>query len=205
MGQEISGTGRKVIAAFDFDGTIIKRDSLFVFIWYAVSIKRIVLSTLKVMPYLVLYKLKVIPNFKAKEKLFTALFKGVSIADFNILCKDFAVVIQKMVKPEALKRIEWHRQNGHEIIIISASVENWIMPWATLNGIDTVLATQIQVIDGFITGKFLSKNCHGAEKVNRLLQHLPDRENYILYAYGDSSGDKDLLQFADHKFYRVFV
>jgi len=164
-----------------------------------------VLSTLKVMPYLVLYKLKVIPNFKAKEKLFTALFKGVSMADFNILCKDFAVVIQKMVKPEALKRIEWHRQNGHEIIIISASVENWIMPWATLNGIDTVLATQIQVIDGFITGKFLSKNCHGAEKVNRLLQHLPDRENYILYAYGDSSGDKDLLQFADHKFYRVFV
>ena len=205
MGQEISGTGRKVIAAFDFDGTIIKRDSLFVFIWYAVSIKRIVLSTLKVMPYLVLYKLKVIPNFKAKEKLFTALFKGVSIADFNILCKDFAVVIQKMVKPEALKRIEWHRQNGHEIVIISASVENWITPWATLNGIDTVLATQIQVIDGLITGKFLSKNCHGAEKVNRLLQHLPDRENYILYAYGDSSGDKDLLQFADHKFYRVFV
>jgi len=205
MGQEISGTGRKVIAAFDFDGTIIKRDSLFVFIWYVVSIKRIVLSTLKVMPYLVLYKLKVIPNFKAKEKLFTALFKGVSIADFNILCKDFAVVIQKMVKPEALEKIEWHRQNGHEIIIISASVENWIMPWATLNGIDTVLATQIQVIDGLITGKFLSKNCHGAEKVNRLLQHLPDRENYILYAYGDSSGDKDLLQFADHKFYRVFV
>ena len=205
MGQEISGTGRKVIAAFDFDGTIIKRDSLFVFIWYAVSIKRIVLSTLKVMPYLVLYKLKVIPNFKAKEKLFTALFKGVSMADFNILCKDFAVVIQKMVKPEALEKIEWHRQNGHEIIIISASVENWIMPWATLNGIDTVLATQIQVIDGLITGKFLSKNCHGAEKVNRLLQHLPDRENYILYAYGDSSGDKDLLQFADHKFYRVFV
>ena len=205
MGQEISGTGRKVIAAFDFDGTIIKRDSLFVFIWYAVSIKRIVLSTLKVMPYLVLYKLKVIPNFKAKEKLFTALFKGVSIADFNTLCKDFATVIQRIVKPEALDKIEWHRQNGHEIVIISASVENWIIPWATLNGIDTVLATQIQVIEGLITGKFLSKNCHGAEKVNRLLQHLPDRENYVLYAYGDSSGDKDLLQFADHKFYRVFV
>ncbi|WP_179412881.1 HAD-IB family hydrolase [Mucilaginibacter sp. E4BP6] len=205
MGEKISGTGRKVIAAFDFDGTIIKHDSLFVFIWYAVSLKRIILSTVKVMPYLVLYKLKVIPNFKAKEKLFTALFKGVTITDFNMLCKDFAVVIQKMVKPEALEKIEWHRQNGHEIIIISASVENWIIPWAKSNGIDAVLATQIEVSDGLITGKFLSKNCHGAEKVNRLLQHLPNRDSYVLYAYGDSNGDKDLLQFADHKFYRVFV
>jgi len=205
MGQEIPGTGRKVIAAFDFDGTIIKRDSLFVFIWHAVPLSRIMLSFLTVMPYLVAYKLKLIPAFKAKEKLFTALFKGVAIADFNILCKDFIPVIQKMVRPEALERINWHRQNGHEVIIISASVENWIIPWAMLNGIDTVLATQIQVIDGLITGKFLSKNCQGAEKVTRLLQHNPDRESYILYAYGDSNGDNELFQFADYKFYRVFV
>jgi phosphatidylglycerophosphatase C len=205
MGQEIPGTGRKVIAAFDFDGTIIKHDSLFVFVWHAVPLSRIMRGFLVAMPYLIAYKLKLIPAFKAKERLFTALFKGVAITDFNLACNNFATVIQEMVKPEAIERINWHRQNGHEIIIISASVENWIMPWATLNGIDTVLATQIQVIDGLITGKFLSKNCQGAEKVTRLLQHNPDRHSYILYAYGDSNGDNELFQFADHKFYRVFI
>ena len=204
MGGKVSDT-RTTVAAFDFDGTIIKHDSLLVFIRFAVSPGRIVLSTIKTLPYLALWQLKVIPNYKAKEKLFKALFKGVPIDDFNKLCIDFIPKIEAMVNPAALDKINWHRQMGHEIVIISASVENWISPWATKIGIDTVLATQIEVIDGLITGKFLSKNCHGPEKVNRLLQHLPNRETYELYAYGDSNGDKDLLQLADHKFYRVFV
>jgi len=199
------GAKLKGVAAFDFDGTIIKRDSLFVFIWFAVPFLRIVFSFIKVMPWLVLYQLKLIPNFKAKEKLFKALFKGTSIAVFNKNCVDFVPKIQAMVNPEAMDKIKWHREMGHEVVIISASVENWIIPWATQTGIDTVLATQIEVIDGLITGKFLSKNCHGPEKVNRLLQHLPDWDSYDLYAYGDSYGDRELLLLADHKFYHCFV
>jgi HAD superfamily hydrolase (TIGR01490 family) len=201
------GLNNKVnkVAAFDFDGTIIKRDSLFVFIWFAVPFIRIVFSTIIAMPYLVLYQLKMIPNYKAKEKLFKALFKGVLIADFNAICINFTSKIQEMVNPDAIDKIKWHSKRGHEIVIISASVENWIIPWATQIGIDKVLATQIEVVDGLITGKFLSKNCHGPEKVNRLLQHFPNRNSYELYAYGDSNGDKDLLLLADHKFYRCFV
>jgi len=202
--ESVNNKVRKV-AAFDFDGTIIKHDSLFDFIKHAVPFSRMVYGSIKAVPYFALYALKLMPNFAAKEKVFTAFFKGWRLDDFNKVCVDFIPKINAMVNPDAIKKIKWHQQMGHEVIIISASVENWIIPWATKMGINTVLATQIEVIDGRITGKFQSKNCHGPEKVNRLRTHLPDFENYELYAYGDSNGDKEMLLIADHKFYRCFV
>jgi phosphoserine phosphatase len=51
----------------------------------------------------------------------------------------------------------------------------------------------------------LSKNCFGQEKINRLLEEFPDRRSYKLIAYGDSSGDKELIDFADKGFYNKFV
>ena len=51
--------------------------------------------------------------------------------------------------------------------------------------------------NGNLTGRFLSKNCYGPEKVNRLLRVKPERDAYVLYAYGDSRGDKEMIEFAD--------
>jgi len=195
---------KKVIAAFDFDGTITKRDTLPFFIWFAVTINRLLTGTMLIAPFVVLFKLKFIPNYKAKERLFKTFFAGIELDKFNILSEKFSSNIEKIVNPAALEKIRWHQQRGHEVIIISASAENWIRPWATAHGIDTILATRLEVKNNFITGNFLTKNCHGPEKVQRLLEKYPDRENYILYAYGDSNGDKELLALADESFYRSF-
>ena len=65
-------------------------------------------------------------------------------------------------------------------------------------GIIDILATRIEVdSNGLLTGRFLSKNCYGQEKVNRLLEVEPNRDEYTLHAYGDSRGDKEMLAFAD--------
>lgn len=195
---------KKVIAAFDFDSTITKRDSLPVFIRFAVSLGQLLKGTLLMSPFLLLFKLKVIPNYQAKERLFRIFFAGLTLDAFNLLSEKFVPGIEKIVNPAALEKIKWHQQMGHEVIIVSASAENWINPWARKNGITTVLATRLQVKDNLITGNFLSKNCHGPEKAERLLEQYPNREEYILYAYGDSNGDKELLELADHAFYRSF-
>lgn len=195
---------KKVIAAFDFDGTITKYDSLLFFIWYSVNIYKLSFGTLKMLPTLLLYKLKVIPNYRAKEKLFGMFYRNLTLSAFDDLGVRFVPNLNKMIKPEAMQKLDWHRQMNHEIVIISASVENWINPWAKANGINTVLATQIEVKNQKLTGKFLSKNCYGAEKVNRLLSEFPDKNEYELYFYGDSNGDKELLAIADYPFYRKF-
>ena len=204
MGREIPMIDKKVIAAFDFDGTIIKHDSLPVFIRFVATLPRFVAGSLQMLPHLTLFALKLIPNYQAKEKLFKTFFTGFDLEKFNGIADNFSKKIDQMVNPAALEKIKWHHQMGHHILIISASAENWIRPWAVQNGIHEILATRLEVKNGQLTGKFLTRNCHGQEKVDRLLEVYPDREKYTLYAYGDTNGDKELLALADHSFYRTF-
>ena len=49
-----------------------------------------------------------------------------------------------------------------------------------------------------ITGRFKTPNCYGQQKVERLLELEPARDTYLLYAYGDSLGDRELLALADY-------
>ena len=87
------------------------------------------------------------------------------------------------------------------MLIVSASIDNWVQPFFT----DVkVLGTQIEVIDGKLTGRFLTKNCYGQEKVNRILTLFPDRKDYHLTAFGDSRGDKEMLAFADESYFKPF-
>lgn len=95
--------------------------------------------------------------------------------------------------------LQQHLSQGHEVYIVSASMAEWIRPWASENGVNRVIGTKPEVdADGRLTGRFASTNCHGREKVRRLLEREPCRESYDLYAYGDSRGDKEMLEFADH-------
>jgi phosphatidylglycerophosphatase C len=195
---------KRIIVAFDFDGTITKRDTLPAFIRFASNLPQFIAGSLLMIPSLILFGLKIIPNFYAKEKLFKTFFRGTEVIKFDALARNFSKEIDRMVNPKALDRIKWHQRAGHHILIISASPENWITPWANQNGIYEVLATRMEVIDGQITGNFATKNCHGQEKVKRLLEIYPDREKYTLYAYGDSNGDKELLALADYSFYKCY-
>jgi phosphoserine phosphatase len=91
------------------------------------------------------------------------------------------------------ERIKWHLSQSHKVYVISASIEEWVIPCCRVLGDITVLATKVKPdLSGFI-----SKNCYGQEKVNRLLEMEPERKTYTLYAYGDSRGDKEMLEFAD--------
>lgn len=187
---------KKVIAAFDFDGTITTKDTLFDFLKFYKGSFALGLGMLLVSPYLMAYYLGLITNHEAKEKLLAYFIKGKSFDDFSKKCKEYESEINQICHAQTLERLKWHQEQGHEVLIISASLENWIKPWAESNGVSTVLATQIEVKDGIVTGRFASRNCFGQEKVNRLKALYPEKD-YLLYAYGDSSGDKELLEFAD--------
>lgn len=88
-------------------------------------------------------------------------------------------------------------------MLISASVDTYLVPWAQRVGFDKV-ATSLLEIDAnqCITGRLVGKNCWGPEKVRRLQELVGPKEGYVLYAYGDTRGDRELLQYADHPFYR---
>lgn len=186
------------IAAFDFDGTITKKDTLFDFIKFYVGGKKLFKGFIILSPILMLYKLGFTTNDVAKQKLFAYFFKSRSIEVFNKVSEDYIKRIQEIARPEIINKIKWHQSQNHTVVIISASISNWIKPWAKAMGIEKVLATEIDTIDDLIVGTFSTANCYGQEKVNRLLAEFPDKSEYVLYAYGDSAGDKELLALSDY-------
>lgn len=190
---------KKVICAFDFDGTLITKDSFLEFIKFSHGFPYFILSFVLFSPVIVLYKLRIIPNYKAKQIMFSWFFKGWQSTDFDKKCAEYIDTIT-YESDYVYSKMLFHQKESHTVVIISASIENWVKPWAKKQGVDVVCSTQIEINDeGFLTGNFKSKNCYGKEKVKRLLELYPDRENYTLYVYGDSSGDKELFDLADYK------
>ena len=191
---------RKIVA-FDFDGTLTTRDTLLAFIRYACGSWAFAMGFLRYAPLLVLMKLGLYPNYHAKEKVFAHFFKGMTIERFDALCQGFAQDHQHLLRSQGIKTLMQAQDDGAEVVIVSASIDNWVQPFFTDV---TVLGTQIEVKEGVLTGRFLTKNCYGQEKVNRILARFPDRQDYHLTAYGDSQGDQELLAFADEAHYKPF-
>ncbi len=192
------------LALFDFDGTITTDDSLIKFIRFVVGDVKTLWGMILLSPILITYKLKFIPNYKAKQIMLSYFFQGMDEQQFQKVAEEYSIKhIDTILRPKAMERITWHKDLGHKVIIVSASIECWIRPWCEQNGLD-LIATRVEIKDGLMTGKFLTKNCYGIEKVNRVKEayNLDDYDH--IYAYGDSRGDKELLELADKSFYKPF-
>ena len=211
---------KKKIYCFDFDGTLTTSDTLLEFIKYAKGTSRFLMVFLMYSPLLVLMKLHLFPNWKAKQLIFAHLFAGMRIERFDKLCQEFAESYQHLLRPDGIHCVNQALSEGAQVLIVSASIDNWVRPFFLHRGITdiTVLGTQIEVIDGKITGRFKTNNCYGEEKVHRICEALTttttnaygttslsfDRTQYDIEAYGDSRGDKEMLAFADKGHYKPF-
>ena len=102
-----------------------------------------------------------------------------------------------------MEKLQWHQQRGDRIIVVSASMENWLNPWCEMRSLE-LLSTRLEVEQGMLTGKFATANCHGKEKVNRIRGHVDLDDFEKIYAYGDTDGDREMLMLADEAFYKGF-
>ena len=192
------------IALFDFDGTITTDDSLIKFIRFVVGDTKFILGMTVLSPMLTAYKLKLIPNYKAKQMMLSYFFKGMSEEQFQTIAQEYSLKhIDTILRPKAMEKIVWHKEQGHKIVIVSASIECWLKPWCDKNGLD-LIATKLEIKEGIVTGKLLTKNCYGIEKAHRVKEKYNLDDYDYIYAYGDSRGDRELLELADENFYKPF-
>ena len=199
---------KKKIYCFDFDGTLTTSDTLLEFIKYAKGKGRFLMVFLMYSPLLVLMKLHLYPNWKAKQQIFAHLFAGMRIEKFDALCRGFAEESQHLLRPKGITLMHEALVAGAQVFIVSASIDNWVRPFfdiRNLKGVQ-VLGTQIEVEDGKLTGRFKSNNCYGKEKVHRIAEVLKsfERSEYEIEAFGDSRGDKEMLAFADKGHFKPF-
>ncbi len=189
---------------FDFDGTITTGDSLIKFIRYAVGDIKTAWGMLLLSPMLITYKFKLIPNYKAKQWMLSYFFKGMDEQQFQKVAKEYSLKhIDTILRPKAMEKIAWHKEQKHTVVVVSASIDCWLKPSCDKNDLD-LIATKIEIKNGIVTGKFLTKNCYGIEKANRVKKAYNLNNYDYIYGYGDSRGDQELLNLANEKYYQHF-
>jgi phosphatidylglycerophosphatase C len=186
------------VAAFDLDGTLTRRDTLMPFLLQAIGRNRTYRTLLAAsLPLARAAALGGPHRDRAKVAVLERVFGGIPLATLAEAAESFADhVVAKSVRPEMRARIDWHANQGHELVLVSASPELYVTPIGKRLGFDAVLATRLEVdAEGRLTGRLSGANCRGPEKVARLREWRGESIT-VAYAYGDSAGDRELLAIA---------
>ncbi len=188
------------LALFDFDGTLTDRDTMLAFCRHVRGTPRFAVGMLFLSPMLVAMKVGLVANETAKTIFLRHLLGGASREELAVHAESFAVVVDGWLRPGAIERVAWHREQGHTVRIVSASLDVWLLPWARRHGIDVLCTVGRFDDDRFTDGA----NCNGEEKVTRVKGVLDLAAFDEIHAYGDTSGDEPMLALATHPTFKPF-
>ncbi|MGZ4688615.1 MAG: HAD-IB family hydrolase [Acidimicrobiia bacterium] len=192
--------GRRRVAAFDFDGTLSRKDSLGPFLELVCGRAQLYRALARRAPVLAGIAVGIGDRDAQKERLVGSMLAGRSATSVRESGARYArsLIEGDALRPEMLDRVAWHRAEGHEIVIVSASLDVYLEPLGPMLGVDHVICTRLGVgSDDRIDGRLEGGNVRGAEKVRRIQAWLGP-EPTELWAYGDSACDRELLAHADH-------
>ena len=187
-----------VVAAFDVDGTLTTGDCVTPFLRRAAG--RRLWTTLLRHPLALGAAAARRDRDRLKELACSAL-RGSESTEIEHLGEVFAREVGAgRLRDDTVARLRRHRELGHTVILASASLDPYLVPLGRSLGVDAVVCTVLERgKDGRLTGRLVGANCRGAEKARRVRGWLREHDlaDAELWAYGDSSGDDELLALAD--------
>ena len=185
------------IYIFDFDNTLSNRDSFVRFTLQMFNFSLFMKYWISVILLFPFY-----PKSKLKESFFKNL-KGMEIKEFDSICHNFYKKrMMKLIKPSFLIYLELIDDDS-DIVVVSASIKNYLKPWCDEMGFD-LISTEIEVLNGKLTGRFSTPNCNGKEKVRRIKEKYDLSEFVEIHVFGNSKGDFPMLELGTHKYYKFF-
>ena len=188
------------VAAFDFDGTLVPRDSFVGFLRVIGGSRAVNAAFARSWRAMAR---RPSPGWRdvIKSELVSSVLAGREAAEVQEAAHEYAKEVAGMVSDPMRILLNRHREAGHATVIVSASLEIYLDPAASILGIDAVLGTRLESgPDGQLTGRLLGANCRGVEKARRLSEWMAGRhftpDLVPLWAYGDSAGDREMLELA---------
>jgi len=197
-GMERADSVRPVVAAFDVDMTLTLRDCVVPYL------RRV--SSWRIGPRLLV---AIVPlgwaglrrdRDRLKALATRVVMTGLTRQELEDHAENYAqVIIDKWLRPDTVQRLQWHRQQGHQVVLVSASYASYLRPLGLYLGCAGVLACEVSFDDSDrCTGQLVNGNCRGSEKERRLKSWMVEQGLAAAdtYAYGDSAGDTHLLAMA---------
>lgn len=190
------------LALFDFDGTITTGDSYTPFLRYVspAAVRRRARVAL-LGPWLG-YKLGLLSGTAVRRRVTAHVLAGRDTAAIQALGRRYArEQLPRLLRPQAMARMDWHRARGDRIVVVSASLDAYLAPWCRAHGVE-LLCSELESHAGRLTGGYRGGDCAGAAKAERVQRHLRLEDFAAVHAYGDTIEDRELLALADHPVYR---
>jgi len=192
----------KRLYLFDFDETLTCKDSLFDFLQFGFP-ETFKPAFLRFIPLFFLTKFKLFSAGRAKEKFISHFLKGKSRAEIEILAQNyFESKKDSLLRPKALDYIR-NLAREEDKYIVTASLDIWVKPFAKYLGM-RLISTQAEFVNDVFTGKLATPNCNYKEKIIRIIREIQLSQFEEVYAFGDSDGDKPMLELATHPYFRYF-
>ncbi|HEY9024971.1 MAG TPA: HAD-IB family hydrolase [Burkholderiaceae bacterium] len=209
-----SAAPARVVAVFDFDGTISRRDTLAPFLARLAGRRVIAAAFAREAASVALWLAVRRDVDEVKRRIVRRTVAGVPVIVGERAGRAHAEAMAHGLRGAALARVRWHREQGHVLVLASAGLDLYLGPLGQALGFDHVLCSRLAVrpgdalagdgARGFFTGELDGPDCTGVEKLRRLEALLGGLAGVELHAYGDSAGDAALLAAATHAHWKPF-
>jgi phosphatidylglycerophosphatase C len=192
------------VVAFDFDGTLTIHDSFVAFLKWRAGPRRYAAGLMRLIPSALGYLFHR-DRGRIKAAAVREYLRGVPREKLEADARAFAEQVSRsLLRPDAVE--VWKRWRGDHVrlVVVTASPDIVVAPFARGLGADALIGTELLFdAQGRVAGGFATPNCRGPEKVVRLRAAF-GAEVVIKAAYGDTSGDREMLAMAEMPGYRVF-
>lgn len=194
---------QKTLALFDIDGTLTTKDTMFAFVRHVVGTPSLLFGLWWMAPMLLLARFGIIDRGAAKGRMLRWFFRNHTRDRLEAAAENFVVqVLPGLLRPDGLKKLEAHREAGDTIYFVSASLDLWLAPFARQQDVP-LLCTPTAWTGEHMTG-LAGPNCRGEEKVRRIKKAVKTLDYENIVAYGDSSGDTQMLALATTPHFKPF-
>jgi len=188
------------VVAFDVDGTLTVRDCVFPFLLRAGGpgrMARAVLGHPLLLASLVLRR----ERNALKAHFVRACLAGLDAEQVSRTGAEFALTVASgWMRADIAAVLRRHQDEGRVVVLVSASLSPYLEPLGEILEVDAVLCTELEELDGTLTGELAGPNCRGEAKVEALRRWAGDagitHDGWLVAAYGDSSGDTEMLALA---------
>ncbi|HET6432836.1 HAD-IB family hydrolase [Dyella sp.] len=190
------------LALFDFDGTITTGDTYTPFLSYATPRRFRRRAWRKLLWPWLGYKLRLISGPAVRRRVTAHVLAGREHAAIRALGERYARErLPRVLRPEAMARIAWHRARGDCIVVVSASLDAYLVPWCRAHGLE-LICSELDADGVHLTGGYRGGDCTGPAKAARVLERFPLHAYARVHAYGDTVEDREMLALAHHPVYR---